>query len=111
MRANMPATSGTTSSTIVATSLNEDDDYWKDGMIEMVSGDANGDKRRVTASDQSSTNLTLDYSLSATPEVGDRFTVWQGCDKIKNICEAKFHNTVNFGGFHTIPQEIPEQVG
>jgi hypothetical protein len=39
-----------------------------------------------------------------TPNVGDQFTAWPGCDKAYVTCQNTFNNTLNFGGQKDMPQ-------
>lgn len=101
---------GCTTTTIKDAARSEEDNYWKHGQIEFTSGANDGVKRRVTASNQSGTTLTLDIALNNAPSPGDTYTLYRGCDKTLDWCENKLANDANFGGFHTIPVELgPEQ--
>lgn len=100
--------SGTTT-TIVDATRTEADDYWNEGVIEFTDGDNEGEKRAVRDFIQSSHTLYLDYALPNTPSAGDKYTLYQGCDKSFAICGSRFDNKANFGGFPHIPQEINPQ--
>jgi hypothetical protein len=48
------------------------------------------------------------FPFPYTPEVGDTYSVYAGCNKTKATCRDKFDNVVNptsggFGGFDFIP--------
>jgi uncharacterized phage protein (TIGR02218 family) len=50
--------------------------------------------------------ITLNLPLPSVPGVGDRISVYPGCDKLQSTCLNKFANTANFGGFRFVP--VPE---
>ena len=41
--------------------------------------------------------------VSGSPQVGDTFTAYQGCDKRASTCKTTFSNLVNFRGFPFVP--------
>lgn len=49
-------------------------------------------------------NLQLSFPLEDAPAIGDSFTVYKGCNKTKETCQAKFNNVVHFRGFPYVPQ-------
>lgn len=102
-RVDGTATGGTTATLIDATNLTQVDDYWNIGFIVFDSGDNKGLARKIIDFDQSSNELTFDYTLPNSVAVGDTYHVFRGCDKRLATCENIFNNEINYHGFHTIP--------
>lgn len=50
------------------------------------------------------TALMLSYPLETTPQVGDTFTAYFGCDHTLATCVAKFNNRARYRGFPFVPQ-------
>lgn len=99
------AGAGSTTTIIYDAARTEATNYWKDGTVEWTSGVNNGIKRKVTANQTG--QFTLDYSLPNTPGVGDTYTIYRGCGKTLDAdCGTKFNNKANFGGFHTLPEQL-----
>jgi len=71
------------------------------GRIVFTSGQNNGLQQTVGAWDGGWTFWLL-YQFPFTPQVGDTFTVYPGCNKTLATCTA-FNNAVNFGGEPFIP--------
>jgi hypothetical protein len=46
--------------------------------------------------------LTLFGPLAEAPDVGDTFTLTEGCDKLRTTCKLK-GQILNFGGFPEVP--------
>lgn len=103
-------TNSTTSVIYDPTNRTEADDYWNDGIIEFTAGVNNGQKRRVTDFDNATGAITIDIVLPSTPIIGDNYTIYQGCDKTLSICNSRFSNRVNYGGFHCLPIENAENL-
>lgn len=103
-------TNSTTSIIYDTTNRTEADDYWNDGVIVFSTGVNNRQKRRVTNFDNATGGIAMDIILPNTPAVGDNYTIYQGCDKTLSICNSRFSNRVNYGGFHTLPIENPENL-
>jgi uncharacterized phage protein (TIGR02218 family) len=80
-------------------------DYYTLGVIEMINGACNGERR--TIEDYTAGVVTVSRKFSSTPAIGDDFYIWPGCDRAKSTCETKFSNT-NFSGEPFIP--VPETV-
>ena len=40
-------------------------------------------------------------------EVGDTITVYAGCNRTREVCDERFNNLLNYGGFAFIPEESP----
>jgi len=86
------------------------DNYYKFGAVRFTAGNNNGEARLILSSAGSfadcgvkGVKLELAYELKLDP-VGDIVAVQQGCDKTPTICENKYNNLVNYGGFLTVPQ-------
>ena len=82
-------------------------DYFKDGEVQVTSGQSALKKRKVLLSSGDTVNLIkLSFSLPYAPASGDTFTLRRGCDKTHFRCSGDFQNDANFGGFDTIPLEM-----
>ena len=79
----------------------EDDDYWRDGSIEITSGAISGEERRIASS--TSGEISVLVAFSAVPATGVTYTIKRGCDKSALCCFRRHDNYVNFGGFTGIP--------
>src|ERR1700690_1008492 len=71
------------------------------GTITMTSGVTAGEVRGII--DASISGVTLAYSLTAAPAIGDTFTVFQACNKTISQCNLTYANLANFRGFPYIP--------
>lgn len=92
---------GSDEDTILDATLTQADDYFSMGYIEFTSGDLSGTRRTVESSVSGQLNLAVPFPQ--TPEIGDTFNVYPGCDRKQATCTTKFSNT-NFGGQPYIPQ-------
>lgn len=75
--------------------------YFNLGVVTFTSGSLNGQKQAIAA--WSGTTFTMQLPFTATPGVGDSFTVYPGCPRDKATCNTKFSNLVNFRGFPHVP--------
>ncbi len=91
---------GSTAQQIV-TVLSQPAGYFAQGHLQMTSGEANGQQASIAS--WAGGILTLIMPLSAIPAAGNSFTIWPGCDKTMNTCQAKFNNLARFRGFPFIP--------
>lgn len=98
---------GTTASVITDAARAEAANYWKDGVIEITSGAADGDKRRILSSAVGS--VTMEHALTATPAAGDTYTLWQGCDQDWETCGSRFSNQTNFGGCVSLAEQVVKE--
>jgi uncharacterized phage protein (TIGR02218 family) len=91
-------------STTVRISSSSGDDHWKDGDIQITSGqDALRTRKIVDSSgDWVKVDKAFDYIVSS----GDTITIRRGCDKSHFKCSGDFNNDANFLGFDTIPQTM-----
>lgn len=87
---------GTTAKVIADAARSEADNYWKNGYVEMTSGDYDGDRRRILSN--TSGSVTLEFPFPGAPATGNTYTIRQGCDKTYDTCESRFSNESNFGG-------------
>ena len=99
------ADAGSTSTEMIDSARTEADDYWNDGVLEMTSGDNNGEKRQIIDFDNVTNKTTLIYAFSNAISSGDDYIIKRGCDKTALKCRNTFDNFVNFGGFQMIPKE------
>jgi uncharacterized phage protein (TIGR02218 family) len=94
---------GTQAGTIYTT-LTEATGWFNQGKIQFTSGPCDGLWRTVKAYVNSGTSIvTLTSPFPVSPEVGDTFLIYPGCDKTQSTCETKFSNLDNFRGFPYIP--------
>lgn len=78
------------------------DDYFNYGILTMTSGDASGYSLEVKTFENGGIfNLILPFEVNV--QVGDTFSVKQGCDKTKATCIARYNNLLNFRGEPYIP--------
>lgn len=79
---------------------------WFDlGALQFTSGALSGTRRSVKR--WTGGEFVLLNPLPIAPTIGDTFTAWPGCDRLKATCEsAKFDNVVNFKGYPFVP--VPE---
>jgi uncharacterized phage protein (TIGR02218 family) len=99
--ANGVVATGTTSTSIVS-NISEDDGFYGLGVVTMIDGPAAGATRAVRG--WSSNIATLVTALPDTPTVGDRFTIYPGCDHKFETCQLKFGNDGNYRGFPFVPR-------
>jgi uncharacterized phage protein (TIGR02218 family) len=90
-----------TTKTVIKCSLAQSVGYFDQGVILFTSGQNLNVKRSIKA--HTSGQLTLNYPLQYTPEIGDTFTVSAGCDRTMNSCKNKFNNLANFPETPFIP--------
>ncbi len=79
---------------------------WFDlGALQFTSGALAGTRRSIKR--WNGGDFALLNPLPIAPAIGDAFTAWPGCDRLKATCEsAKFSNVVNFKGYPFVP--VPE---
>lgn len=84
----------------VAEAALQTDGFYQGGIIE----NPNGDLRFITQhiGDQ----LTLSRALIGI-EPSASVRIFPGCDRTRSVCDARFDNIVNFGGFPFIPPKNP----
>ena len=89
----------------VITVLGQADTYFALGKINFTSGASAGKWFGIRT--HTSGVLYPVKNMGFTPQAGDTFTVYPGCDKLQNTCNTKFVNIVNFNGQPYVPE--PEQ--
>jgi hypothetical protein len=76
------------------------DEYWLNGYLEA----ANGELRRIAEA-----NVGADPDAIRIPwpfldfQVSDGVTLFAGCARSADICDRKYDNILNFGGFNNVP--------
>lgn len=85
------------------TSLTAADGYYNSGVIAFTSGINTGISRTIRTYLNSSGVVNLILPLPKTPETGDAFIIYPGCDKSSATCLSKFNNLQNFRGFPYVP--------
>lgn len=90
--------SGSTNRVIVWSSSIADE--YSQGTIRFESGPNIGSVRTIRQS--TSGAIIVTFPLDFTPDVGDDFVVFPGCDKSKGRCNA-FSNIANFRGYPFVP--------
>lgn len=93
--------SGVSGLTVTVAGLSVKGDDWATGGYVSLSSN---DQRLIL--DQTGNVLTL---MLAFPEdaTGETVTVYAGCDHSLAVCNTKFSNSVNFGGFPYVPKRNP----
>ena len=95
-----------TTKNIINSDLTQPDDYFNYGVLVFTTGiNVNV---RTSVKKYSKGTLLLTRSLPYTPNVGDNFYVYAGCDGVLNTCKNKFSNVTNFRGFPFVPR--PETI-
>lgn len=62
------------------------------------------DSRAILAQSSDVLTLLLPFSI---PILGDNIDLFAGCDHGLSICDTKFANTINYGGFPYVPRKNP----
>lgn len=78
-------------------------DHFNYGLLTWTSGLNNGLSMEVKDYDGDAKRFQLVNSMPFTIQVGDTYSVFQGCDKRFETCETTFNNAINFRGFPLIP--------
>jgi uncharacterized phage protein (TIGR02218 family) len=95
---------GCTASQILGVDIDEEAKYWRRGYVRFTSGQNMGLRQTIKTSTQGS--IDLDNPLLYPPAEGDTYIVRSGCDKTLYMCSGDYANEDNFGGFHTIPENM-----
>jgi uncharacterized phage protein (TIGR02218 family) len=95
--------SGSTVNKLISASIKADG-YYDNGQIAFTSGANSGLVKAVKQ--YLGQQFTFNSPLPFTPNAGDAFTAYPGCDKTQATCTNKFSNLVNFEGFPYVP--VPE---
>lgn len=94
-------TSVTSGSSFAADGVTNPAGYFRGGLLTWVTGANSGNKMEVR--DYTQGVFTLQESMGNLVNIGDTFTVYQGCDKSITTCHDVFSNTSNFRGFPHLP--------
>lgn len=90
---------------IVAINPTFDADHFVGGFVEFVNNN-NTDRRFITDFNNVSGTLTLNLPFSDLV-VGNTVNAFAGCNHTTAVCDGKFSNLLNYGGFPFIPQKNP----
>jgi hypothetical protein len=66
-----------------------------------------GTARTIAEQDEVAGTVSLIARLPLNVEVGNKVTLYAGCDKTQETCKNKFSNARNFGGYKFIPIKNP----
>jgi hypothetical protein len=82
------------------------DDGWPDNDLNagVITLTAKGEKRLIISNVANVININFPFHDA---EDGDAVELVRGCDHTYSICDTKFSNTKQFGGFPYIPGENP----
>ncbi|WP_020160509.1 phage BR0599 family protein [Methylobacter marinus] len=82
----------------------QDDGYWVGGLLEFITAGGVVEKRMMTAhAGDTVTLLSPIESLAA----GVSISVYPGCDHSPAMCDGRFNNLPNYGGFPYMPTNSP----
>ena len=81
----------------------EADDFFNYGKLTWTSGNNNGLAIEVKDWVLSTKLFTIVRPMPFDVQVGDTYSVYRGCDKLKSTCKDVFSNLDNFRGFPNIP--------
>ncbi len=95
--------SGTTANKLVS-GLANPSGYFTQGKLQFTSGAGAG--RWFAIRIYASGNIFPVKNFGFTPNVGDTFTAYPGCDKTVSTCKNTFNNLVNIYAFPSVP--VPE---
>lgn len=95
----------TSASLIVAVDPTYNPAWFTGGYVEFING-GQVDRRFITAFNNASGTLTLNLPFSDLV-AGDTIKAFAGCNHTKDVCNGKFVNLLNYGGFPFIPQKNP----
>lgn len=79
------------------------DGYLDGGVVTWISGDNDGRSTEVKEWTSASSTIALHLPMAELVQVGDKLSVYAGCDKQVNTCQAKFNNVLNFRGEPHLP--------
>jgi uncharacterized phage protein (TIGR02218 family) len=75
--------------------------YFDNGQLIFTSGPNNGLTKAIRQ--YVGGVIYFNSPLPFTPNAGDIFTAYPGCDKTQSTCSSKFNNLANFEGFPYVP--------
>jgi len=82
-----------------------DDEWFTGGYVEFANN-GHVDRRFITAFNNASGTLTLNLPFSDLV-AGNTIKAFAGCNHTTDVCNGKFDNLLNYGGFPFIPQKNP----
>lgn len=88
----------------VDTALTGADNLYQGGLLTWTSGLNIGRTMEVRTWILSTKTMALVLPMAAAIQVGDTYSVYEGCSKTLTICRTKFNNVINFRGEPFIPQ-------
>jgi hypothetical protein len=77
------------------------------GVDQLAQTPAGGIARSIASQNEADGAITLVAPIPSLVAVGQRATLYAGCDKLQETCKAKFDNARNFGGYKLIPIKNP----
>lgn len=87
--------------------LNEDDGYWRYGILKFTSGFNNGVVITVATSKSADKSIILFVPAPFTITAGDTGTIYPGCDKTLAMCRDRYDNIIHFRGEPYTPKLAP----
>lgn len=83
------------------------DEYWLNGYLE-----TGGEVRRIVRSPGGGSpadpdTVDIPFPFQGNVQVGDPIEVFAGCRRDTDICNRKFNNLLNYGGWPTVPKRNP----
>lgn len=84
-------------------SIEAPNDFFSYGLLTWTSGNNNGLSMEVKDFAGTGGVFELISPMPFTVQAGDTYSVYRGCDKIKETCRDTFDNIINFRGFAEIP--------
>jgi uncharacterized phage protein (TIGR02218 family) len=86
------------------TGRTESSDIFKYGLVTWDTGNNAGYSMEVESFNPDTDSVTLLFNMPYDIEVGDTYTIWQGCDKQFDTCKA-FGFQLDFGGEPNVPSQ------
>lgn len=87
----------------------QDAGWFRGGYVEWQASDEGTIERRMIEDDSvagGNTTLAI-FGLVDFIEIGDTVTCYPGCNRTPPVCDAKFNNIDNYGGFKDMPGASP----
>lgn len=82
------------------------DDWFKGGFVTWIADLDSGTIERRMVEQQTGTLLTI-FGLTDRLAVGQQVKAYPGCNRTPDVCESKYDNIPNYGGFQYMPGESP----
>lgn len=77
--------------------------YWNGGLTVFQDGQNSGVPMECRVYDPTTQKLDLFLPMPFPVQVGQKFKLQPGCDKLENTCIGKYNNILNFRGFPHVP--------